>query len=156
METISDTNNVAGLETHLGYWLRLVSNHVSGAFTQALQARQVSVAEWVLLRHLFDRPQATPAEMAEALSITRGAISKIIDKLESKGWIKSGTNPDDNRGRLLSLTAAGRRIVPELAAIADRNDHAYFSCLTPHERSALGRLLARLAAHHQMHSVPFE
>ena len=43
---------LSALETHLGYWLRRVSNRVSGAFAQALHAKQVSVAEWVMLRHL--------------------------------------------------------------------------------------------------------
>ena len=37
--------------------------------------------------------QATPGEMAEALTMTRGAISKIVDKLQSKGWIRSRSSP---------------------------------------------------------------
>lgn len=147
---------ISGLETHLGYWLRRVSNSVSSGFVQSLQAKHTSVAEWVLLRHLWDRTHATPGEMAEALTMTRGAISKIIDKLESKGWIRSRINPDDNRGQRLSLSGAGRRVVPELAAIADRNDEKFFSCLSSEERTALRRLLGKLATCHQMQNVPFE
>ena len=156
METTVARSTIPGLETHLGYWLRRVSNSVSGGFAQSLQANQTSVAEWVLLRHLWDRGHAAPAEMAEALTMTRGAISKIMDKLESKGWIRSKINSEDNRGRLLSLTGTGRRVVPELASIADRNDQKYFSCLDSEERATLRHLLGKLAAHHQMHDVPFE
>ena len=47
------------LETHLGYWLRFVSNHVSHAFSLKLQARDVTVAEWVVLRELFDPANGT-------------------------------------------------------------------------------------------------
>jgi DNA-binding MarR family transcriptional regulator len=96
METDSRAQ-ASRLETHLGYWLRRVSNAVSGSFTRSLQARQTSVAEWVLLHHLHDRKQATPGELAEALTITRGAISKIIDKLQAKEWIRSRIKPEDNR-----------------------------------------------------------
>jgi len=156
METKSGSAAVSGLESHIGYWLRQVSNSVSGGFAQSLQTKQTSVAEWVLLRLLWDRPQATPGEMAEALTMTRGAISKIIDKLESKRWIRSKINPKDNRGQLLSLTAAGRRVVPELAVIADHNDLKFFSCLDADERTAFRHLLGKLATHHQMHDVPFE
>jgi DNA-binding MarR family transcriptional regulator len=156
METKSGRATVSGLESHLGYWLRQVSNSVSGGFAQSLQAKQTSIAEWVLLRLLWDRTQATPGEMAEALTMTRGAISKIIDKLESKGWIRSKINPQDNRGQLLSLTGAGRRVIPELAEIADHNDLKFFSCLDSAERTALRHLLGKLATHHQMHAVPFE
>ena len=156
METNSTKPALSGLEAHLGYWLRRVSNSVSSGFAQSLQSKHTSVAEWVLLRHLWDRTQATPGEMAEALTMTRGAISKIIDKLESKGWIRSKTNPQDNRGQLLSLSGAGRRIVPELAEIADRNDRKFFSCLNSEERTTFRHLLGKLAKHHQMNDVPFE
>lgn len=156
METKPARAVISGLETHLGYWLRRVSNSVSSGFAQSLQAKQTSVAEWVLLRHLWDRNQAAPGEMAEALTMTRGAISKIIDKLESKGWIRSRINPEDNRGQLLSLSGAGRRVVPQLAEIADRNDQKFFSCLDSEETTALRQLLGKLAMHHQIHDVPFE
>lgn len=144
------------LETHLGYWLRRVSNAVSGSFARSLRARQASVAEWVLLRHLHDRKQATPGELADALTMTRGAISKIVDKLQAKEWIRSKTMPEDNRVQLLSLTAAGRRAVPELAGIADHNDDQFFALLTAEERSLLRDLLIKLASHHQIREVPFE
>ena len=144
------------LETHLGYWLRRVSNAVSGSFARSLQARQTSVAEWVLLRHLHDREQATPGELAETLTMTRGAISKIIDKLQAKEWIRSRIKPEDNRVQLLSLTAAGRRIVPELAEIADHNDDRFFAFLDTGERHMLRELLIKLANHHQIRDVPLE
>lgn len=143
-------------ETHVGYWLRRVSNAVSGSFARSLQGRQTSVAEWVLLRHLHDWKQATPGELADALTMTRGAISKIIDKLESKVWIRSRIKPEDHRVQLLSLTAAGRRVVPELAKIADDNDDRFFGPLDDAERRALRDLLIKLATHHQIRDVPFE
>ena len=164
METIivsMETKNArrpsaSGLEVHLGYWLRLVSNAASGDFAQSLQARRTSVAEWVLLRQLYDSSRATPGELADALTMTRGAISKIIDKLESKGWIRSRIKPEDNRVQLLSLTAAGRRIVPELVEIADRNDDRFFASLDPGERQTLRRLLGKLATSHQIRDVPVD
>lgn len=157
METKSGAKRpISGLESHLGYWLRRVSNTVSGEFARSLHARQASVAEWVLLRHLYQREQAAPGELAEALTMTRGAISKVVDKLQAKGWIRSKVNPDDNRGQLLSLTPQGRRNLPELAEIADRNDEQFFACLDIAERSALWRLLSKLAEHHQIRDVPVE
>jgi DNA-binding MarR family transcriptional regulator len=64
-----------------------VSGHVSGEFARALQARQVSVAEWVALRHIYDHPAITPGELATAIGMTRGAVSKVLDKLQNKQWV---------------------------------------------------------------------
>jgi DNA-binding MarR family transcriptional regulator len=157
METIRNGEHpVAELESHVGYWLRRVSNAVSGEFARSLQARQTSVAEWILLRHLYEREEATPGELAEALTMTRGAISKIVDKLQAKGWIGSRVNPQDSRGQILSLKPAGRRNLPALAEVADRNDELFFACLDAEESSDLRRLLSKVAQHHQIRAVPID
>ncbi len=157
METKAGFNRtISGLESHLGYCLRRVSNSVSGQFAQALHARQTSIAEWVLLHHLHERQQATPGELAEASTMTRGAISKIIDKLQAKGWIRSRVNPEDSRGQILTLTPMGKRNFPQLAEIADQNDRYFFDCLESDEKSALRRLLSKVAEHHDIKNVPID
>jgi DNA-binding MarR family transcriptional regulator len=144
------------LEAHLGYWLRHVSNHVSGAFTRALQARQVSVAEWVTLRRLHDQRNITPGELAHLLGVTRGGMSKVLDKLEGKGWVMRSAKPEDNRVQLLSLTSQGRRILPDLTEIADSNDRAFFDCLNTVEQTTLRTLLQKLAQAHGWNDVPVD
>ena len=54
----------SALEAHLGYWLRFVSNHVSHAFKTKVEAQGVTVAEWVVLRWLFDHASARPSQLA--------------------------------------------------------------------------------------------
>jgi len=157
METMaSKPQHIPNLESHLGYWFRRVSNAVSGAFARALQDKQTSVAEWVLLRELHKRGKAAPGELADILGLTRGAVSKIIDKLEAKDWVQTDAKEGDNRYRLLSMTRAARRSLPVLAEIADQNDSAYFDCLSPRERAVLRELLIKLAEHNRIHDVPTE
>jgi DNA-binding MarR family transcriptional regulator len=142
------------LEAHLGYWLRRVSNQVSGAFARALQARHTSVAEWVVMCQLQEQPGMTPAALAGRLELTRGAVSKIVDKLDAKRWVTHSTRPDDGRVQLLSLTRSGRRILPELAEIADRNDREFFDGLSAKEKATLRRLLGKVAELNQIRNVP--
>jgi len=148
--------NPAILELHLGYWLRRVSNRVSGMFARALQARHTSVAEWVMLCQVKGRPGITPKELAEALGMTPGAVSKVIDKLEAKQWIRSAKNQADQRVRRLTLTKSGSATLPRLAEIADGNDQRFFDCLTAAEKATLRRLLKKLAEHHEIRDVPIE
>src|SRR5271156_6921317 len=107
METSThEVRHMPDLESHLGYQLRRVSNAVSGGFSRALHEKQTSVAEWVLLRELHERGQTAPGELADSLGLTRGAVSKIVDKLDAKGWIQTEAKKGDSRFRLLSLTRA--------------------------------------------------
>ena len=144
------------LERYFGYWLRRVSNHVSGKFKRALRTKGTSVAEWVVLCHVQERPGITPGELAEALGLTRGAVSKVIDKLEAKDWILGSTKPGDQRVRLFRITRKGGQILPELRKIADSNDRAFFCVLDEAERGALQRLLFKLIARHDIQAVPIQ
>ena len=145
-----------GLEVHLGYWLRRVSNHVSGTFARSLQQQHVSVAEWVVLSQVAARPEAKPAELADELWLTRGAVSKVLDKLEDKKWITRRTMPGDNRVQLLSLTRQGQHALPQLAEVADRNDERFFDCLDAKEQDTLRHLLRKLIEFHHIRDVPVE
>jgi len=145
-----------GLERHLGYWLRRVSNQVSGAFAKALQERGLSVAEWVVLCAVRERPGVKPGELADALGLTRGAISKVVDKVEGKGWVERGSVAADQRMQVLSLTRRGRRLLPQLEEIADSNDGEFFACLSERERAGLWQVLRKLTAAHGMRDVPME
>lgn len=145
-----------GLEAHLGYWMRRVSNHASAAFARSLQQQRVSVAEWVVLSQVAARPEIRPAELADQLGLTRGAVSKVLDKLEGKKWIARRSIPDDNRVQLLSLTRQGQRALPQLTEIADRNDERFFDCLDTKEQDKLRRLLRKLIEFHRIRDVPVE
>jgi DNA-binding MarR family transcriptional regulator len=144
------------LETHLGYWLRLVSSEVSGAFARALQEREISVAEWVALNQLAIRSALTPARLAAAMGMTRGAVSKVLAKLEIKKLISRTTSPLDNRVQLLSLTRAARRILPGLTELADSNDRHFFAALGPEDQALFRQLLRRLAEAHRITRIPVD
>jgi DNA-binding MarR family transcriptional regulator len=49
------------------------------------------------------------ADIAEALSITVGGTSKLIDRIERARLCSRAPNPDDARSSVLALTRAGRR-----------------------------------------------
>ena len=132
---------VSDLETHLGYWLRFVSNHVSQAFARKVEAMDVTVAEWVLLRELYARGSMPPSQLAGHLDLTRGAITKLADRLIAKQLVVRRADDEDGRAQILSLTKKGRALVPELAALADRNDEEYFGHLSAGEKRQLDMLL---------------
>lgn len=147
---------VSDLTAHTGYWLRMVSNAVSQDFARKLGAEGVTVAEWAFLRALYDADAMAPSALADRMGMTRGAISKLADRLLEKGLIHRVDNPDDRRAHSLSLTATGRTRVPVLAALADRNDADYFGVLSADEQEALGRILKRLAERRGLTAMPLD
>ncbi|MEJ0028615.1 MAG: MarR family transcriptional regulator [Rhizomicrobium sp.] len=144
------------LDTHLGYWLRMVSNHVSHAFGQKVAAADVTVAEWVVLRTLYPADSATPSRVADELKMTRGAISKLVDRLVAKDLVSRTVARQDRRWQDVALTPKGRALVPRLAALADENDGEFFGALSPAERATLERILRKIVRQREIESVPVD
>ena len=144
------------LECHLGYWLRLVSNQVSGAFARALELRHLSVAEWVALNLIERGSDPSPAMLADAMGMTRGAVSKVLDKLAAKNCISRTTSTADGRMQLVSPTRTGSRMLPGLAKIADDNEAHFFGPLDIDEKATFEKLLRKLAAVHELTSTPVD
>lgn len=147
---------ISDLDAHLGYWLRFVSNHVSQAFASRLQRKGVTVAEWVAMRRLFGEGGVAPSLLADRIGMTRGAITKLADRLIDKELVIRRADPQDGRAQTLTLTARGRALVPELATLADDNDAEFFRPLTAQERRVLRRLLERVAEQNELKVVPID
>jgi len=151
---MASSGPVSELTAHLGYWLRQVSNHVSQAFARKLEAQDVTVAEWVVLRELHDADAIAPSQLAERLGMTRGAITKLADRLIVKQLLARSADSRDARAQKLALTARGRKLVPKLAQLADHNDAEFFGHLTQAEHQFMERVLRDLVDRHRLHVVP--
>ena len=112
---------VSDLTDHVGFWLRMVSNHVSHAFAAKLADKEVTVAEWSLMRALYGKEPMPPSRLADAMGMSRGAITKLANRLIAKLLVIREASVDDGRAQTLALTDRGSALVPDLAALADRN-----------------------------------
>lgn len=146
----------APLAAHLGYWLRFVSNHVSHAFARKLETRNVTVAEWVVLRELFETDGLAPSRLAERLGMTRGAISKLADRLAAKALAVRTASATDGRGQTLALTDAGRALVPTLAELAGRNEAEFFADIPPGDLATVERVMRAIVERRRLTAIPID
>ncbi|MBN9342950.1 MAG: MarR family transcriptional regulator [Caedibacter sp. 38-128] len=147
---------ISHLEDHIGYWLRCVSNHVSHAFARKLADQEVTVAEWALMRMLYGQSPLAPSRVAKQMGMTKGAITKLVDRLIAKSFIVRASNADDGRAQTISLTKEGEKLVPVLAQLADSNDQEYFNHLSSKDQETLQRILRHLTTKFGVTSVAIE
>lgn len=141
------------LESHLGYWLRFVSNHVSAAFARKIEAHDIAIAEWVVLAELLESDLA-PSVVAERIGMTRGAVTKLADKLIARKLVSREADAEDGRAQRLALTREGRALVPKLAALADANDAAFFGHLPAAERRRLEEAMKDIVRRRGLKTLP--
>jgi MarR family transcriptional regulator, organic hydroperoxide resistance regulator len=73
-------------------------------------------AEHALPMHKFEpmqiiasQPNCRVYDIADALSITTGGVSKLIDSIEVSGYCRRRPNPGDRRSSIIELTPPGKK-----------------------------------------------
>ncbi len=90
-------------------------------------------------------PACRVFDVAHELSITVGAASKVVDRIEAAEHCVRRPNPADRRSSILELTPAGRSVLAEAtAAYEDELQIRLGSVLPPDALDQLGRTIATL------------
>jgi len=98
------------------------------------RAAELSHAEYQVLRwlSLSEEREVHMTRLAATASVTPSHLSRIVARLQRRGWITRGSDPADARRTLARLTAAGAEVVaatePGYAAEVRR---LVFAHLTP-------------------------
>jgi DNA-binding MarR family transcriptional regulator len=87
------------------------------------RAHDLSMAEVRAIDHIQAEGELTPRELGERLSLTSGAVTAVVDRLERGGWVARSPHPRDRRSVVVRMTEqsieAGARIyVPYSEALA--------------------------------------
>jgi DNA-binding MarR family transcriptional regulator len=109
------------------------------------RAHDVSMAEMKAIDHIQAEGELTPRELGERLSLTSGAVTAVIDRLERVGWVARSPHPTDRRSVVVRMTEqsmeAGERIyVPYSDALARLSAE-----LPPESRQAVAEFLDKAA-----------
>ena len=131
------------LHSHVGYWLRCLSNLVSSTFADRLAKRDISVAQWVVLRTLYEKRNVTLNEAAAEVGVDKSSLSRMVERLVQRGLLVRGEG-SDRRSVGLALTPAAVKLVPQLSALADKNDEEFFTGLSAREREEFLATIKRL------------
>ena len=92
----------------------IIDQLASHTFTQVLP-RAMTQAQFNLLNHFvrLGHEFCTPAQLANAFQVSRPTMSNTLARLERAGLVSIAADPDDGRGKRVSITAKGRAMRDE-------------------------------------------
>jgi DNA-binding MarR family transcriptional regulator len=92
---------------------------------------------------LLVRPQISQSELARYLGCPRATAGKQVMACVRHGWVRRNRSTVDRRLIVLELTAAGRRMLNEVANIVAEHEQVTFAALSKDEQTVLRQLLLR-------------
>ena len=103
----------------------------------------VTVAQCVVLQTLLEGTWDVSA-LASHTRVTKGAMTRLLDGLESRGFVDRHQDPDDGRRWLIRLTAAGTKEARRLAGTTENTVALIMSRMPKDKRKAAAALISEL------------
>jgi len=143
METKKQGNGPKDLSRSLGFLVHDVARLMRRAFDRRVKHLGLTRSQWFVLAHLYRTDGQTQRHLADELDMQRAPLSKLLDRLESGGWVERRADPDDRRANRVFMT---RKIVPlmtEAFAVGEKLTDSIFSGIGDDAREEFLTVLAR-------------
>jgi len=109
----------------VGQLLNRVRTEMLSALDAALEADpelsklEISSAQFIVIAALVNTEGVKSAsDLCKGISYDAGAMTRMLDRLESKGLIRRTRRPDDRRVVYLELTEEGHRAFPRMRQVS--------------------------------------
>ena len=134
----------------VGYLMNRVRSEIFAALDtefaadQDLTALEVSSAQFLVIGSLALGEADSASQLCSRMSYDAGAMTRMIDRLESKGLIRRRRDSDDRRLVNLELTEQGREAFPKMKLCAMRVLNRFLRGFTQEEARELEGFLNRM------------
>ncbi|SIR64114.1 MarR family winged helix-turn-helix transcriptional regulator [Williamsia sterculiae] len=132
---------MARLENLLAAQALALTDHIDAADAGVVPTASDRAALVTLLAH----PGHPVSWLSRILGLTSSGLTRLVDRMESAGWVERSTG-GDARSRRLRLTADGTERAHEVLAAREQAMAQVTDRLSPADRTDLERILGTLVA----------
>ena len=138
------------LDPHREAWIAITQTHaaITGRLQEALTAAEMPPLPWFEVLATLDRApeqRLKMGELAEALVITRGGLTKLVDRLIKAGLLERTFCETDRRVSYATLLPAGVELLGEMRPVVRGElDVAFTANLSVEEADELRATMDRI------------
>lgn len=133
-------------ENSVGYLISKVRLELYSHVDRALAPYDMTTAQFSIMSHLAYNLADSASALCSGMSYDPGAMTRMVDRLEAKGFIRRVRGRDDRRKVHLELTKEGRAAFPEMMERVVEVLNGLLKGFTKAEASQLQELLKRMLA----------
>ena len=96
-----------------GKHIAMVRNLMMSKLDELLKDYDLTGSQYAVIKHIAEGRADTLAKLCDLLQYDKGAMSRILSRMEDKSLISRKPCPDDGRAFKLALTAKGNALFPQ-------------------------------------------
>jgi DNA-binding MarR family transcriptional regulator len=139
MVYIFDENDILWASFKLRYLIK-------SKLQNKLNDYDITLDQWIILSLIYQKEGTNQKNLAEISNKDRAVITRILNKLESKGLIERKNSHHDKREFLIYLTDKGNGLYSETAALMHQNAQEIKSYFSDSEMGQFKSLLNKLSS----------
>ena len=131
-------------EQSIGFLLSDVSRLLRRDFDRRVRELHLTQAQWRAIAQLSREDGIRQTTLADRLEVQPITLARLIDRMQSAGWVSREPDPDDRRATLLYLTDKAQPILAQMRRHADEAIEEVFAGVSATARKALRSALIRM------------
>lgn len=137
-----------------GHLIRRLNQISVGIFADKMADAGLTLTpvQFAALCAVAEHPGIDQATVAGLIAYDRATLGKVIDKLESRGYILRETSSRDRRAKVLRVSEAGQALLTQARPIVAALQSEIIGGLTPDEQEVFLRLLDKATMAGNEHS----
>jgi DNA-binding MarR family transcriptional regulator len=144
------------LEDLPGHYIRRLQQIAVAVFLQETQKQGITPVQYAVLQTAANQPGIDQRSLAAAIGFDTSTIASVISRLEARGLLVRKVAASDKRMRLLSLSAAGDKLLAAVPGM-QRAQERMLAPLPKGERAVFMRMLRTLVqANNALSRAPSE
>jgi DNA-binding MarR family transcriptional regulator len=128
----------------LGFMVTSVRNSIHEALERELAPFELTTPQYVVLNCLAKGWGRTLSDFCRVLAYDSGAMTRLLDRIVAKGFIRRVENEADRRSYLIELTEQGQAALPQALAAAEVAMQRLLTGFSEGDAETLHKLLSRL------------
>ena len=127
-----------------GHLVRRAHQISVAIFMEECAAQNVTPVQYACLAAIARQPGVDATRLASAVAFDRSTLGNVLERLETKGWVRRDPSPEDRRVKLLSITPAGEQLLDAIEPAVLATQKRILKPLAPNDRKTFLRLLAEM------------
>src|SRR5262245_7224317 len=131
----------AATQPSISYLIHRIAVRLENSINSKARKYRLRIGEIRVLMRLLDHGDLPVGDLAQITSIAPSALSHLLQRLDSDGWITRARKRKDSRIVLVSLTQTGRNFAKMLQPYVSEYNDAAVQGIKPAEQAILRNLL---------------
>ncbi|AEI44705.1 MarR family winged helix-turn-helix transcriptional regulator [Paenibacillus mucilaginosus] len=137
------------IDDSIGFMISTIGRKLNQSLTLRFQPYDITSEQWSVLNTLTLGDGVNQRELSQRTEKDPTNVTRILDQLERKGWIRRAPHPEDRRAYLLYVTESGRELNRILAPMEAELIASVLASVDPESERVLREALLSINDHIQ-------